>query len=331
MNQSKKKTKIAANVGKKGSQEVAPPSKKSKYLHITIEFLRHEVLTFIAIAFWFLLSNIPLIAAFAISFSAYWESSVLQAAPYFAKHPWRTFFTVLVLLGVIPFFKGFVKALAKKVENLFFELFGLKNEPAPNALTEESVVNSPTQLALSAGLLSFSDHIGKKLKTEDWDQCRNNIKHAKDIRIMGATGWDTFGSPQSPLYKTLAISKADVKILLLRDDPNNNVVKVRSQELNYNTSIYVSDIQKSLLRLKDLKAANSARKIEVRLYSSPLIWKMVICNTYMWLQHYWPNRNVEDTPLYTFFSDGGETPSSLFHPFYSEWQKQWDSAAVYSL
>lgn len=321
---------MATKKNKSRGANKSNPNKKSIGLiaawNFCIEFIRHEVLTLFGKLVWFLILNFTLLVALVISAKEFWANFVTDTASLIAQHPWIATISVLVLVLITPLVRGFIKFLLAQ----FLKLFAPHDASGNIVATTPDALQSK-DLALSAGLTSFSPHLTKKDKRLDWDECRNKIKVAKDLRIMGANGWDTFGSPSSPLHRTLTSFKGDLKILLLSDNPHAEAVRERVQDLNRNADSYVQQIQDSLNFLKNLKTIDSKRQIEVRLYESPLNWKMIICNEYMWLQHYWPDRDIENTPVYAFFSDGGSAPSSLFHPFHGEWKKQWASAKPYAL
>lgn len=308
-------------------------SDKKGYGHIVIEFMRHEFLNLVAKALSFLFTNITAIYAAFLTFQTLWEFYSKKVGAYFLLHPDRLIISILILLFVTPYARGGLKAILKLANTSVLKLFDnthseLEEQKKIAIVTEDG----PVDLARFAGLSSFSDHKSQKDKNLDWGECKKNIASAKDLRIMGATGWATFGDVGTPLHDVVKKFKGELKILLLCNDASADVLLSRAAATNKDPTKYHLEIEKSLAMLRKLKIDFPKRTIEVKLYKKPLIWKMIICNSYMWLQHYWEiEDDVENTPVYTFYSDGGERKTSLFHPFYEEWKKQWEDADYYDL
>jgi hypothetical protein len=299
------------------------PGKKGIFSHIAEEFARHEVLVAIST---FLFSPFTIISAI-ISVYSLWELTLPKIAAYLVAHPTRALIALIFFALLAPFINGGVRAIFRLCWGWIKRLFSPKGEAIQANNSEPA--NDHKALALYAGISSFSPHATKKDKREDWQQCRQQIESAKDLRIMGATGWDTFASPEAPLHSLIKKFKGDIKILML-DKNAQAVIENRALELSRAHRDYSEEIEKSIAFLTALKKTKTDFQIEVRMYKKPLVWKMIICNSYMWLQHYWSEKNVDDSPVYTFFSDGAENPTSLFHPFYSEWQRLWTEAEPHS-
>lgn len=213
---------------------------------------------------------------------------------YIAHHPVRTS-VALILLGL-------VSALGYRAWKIVREYVRLRE-----------IVNQ-------AGLSGYWAHSTPDEKAADWTSCANEIGNSQtnDLRILGATGWETFGSPQSPLHKTLKDFHGEIKILLI--SPDCDTFKERARALHINEADYAQEIQDSIAYCAQLKKLG--KSITVKQYKQTPIWKMIFTNNYLWLQYYHPSKHVDNTPVYTFFSNKSHT--SLYHPLIDVFRKRWD-------
>ncbi len=176
------------------------------------------------------------------------------------------------------------------------------------------------EILASAGLSGFWKHQTNEEKKADWESCAKQIgSHASgDIRILGVTGWQTFGSPESPLHRVLRGFQGEIKILLIK--PRCKAFSTRARSINENEDAYEREIEKSLAFCKELAAAG--KSIWVKQYTQPPIWKMIFTNQYLWLQYYKPTVHVDNTPVYTLFANREGT--SLYYPLTDVFRKRWD-------
>jgi len=177
------------------------------------------------------------------------------------------------------------------------------------------------------GLREFSPHVKALDKTKDWDGCCKEISSSKpnSIQILGATGWDTFGSAQSPLHKLLLDFNGHIRILLLKEGQDG--FKKRTNDLKRNETHYKTQIIDTLEFCKDLKTKYK-KNIEVRQYCEEPIWKMILTDKYLWLQYYDPDKDVEDTPVYTLQTRNPPTLSSLYYPLTRVFEKRWGESTT---
>lgn len=203
---------------------------------------------------------------------------------------------------------------------LYKVVIGLKNNKI-----ETSALSVHQKLNEYIGASGFSPNHNLSETKRNWAECVGKIKatKAKDLRIMGATGYKTFGEKDSPLYTFLEKYDGEVKVLLIEPNANLDALISRAAQTEKTPQNYADEVTKSVERLKDL-VRNKNRKITLKLYKQTPIWKMIISNDYMWLQHYSTcSDDVHKTPVYTFYSDG-DGGTSLFHALYSVWQKRWE-------
>lgn len=285
------------------------------------ELLKHEFFTFMGKALGWLVTNYTTVLAILTAGT----TAILQLvdvganyaiASYIKGHPIRISIAAIMVALASPAIKALISLLFLWVKALI----------SSNRNKEQVVqqVSESEKLIQTTGISGFYPHSTKAEKKKDWKLCVENIKRhrATDLRIMGATGWNTFGHSEAPLYKLLEQFNGEVKILLIDPDPTSPALIQRAHETNKTPEHYAKEVRDTLSRLKDLKQ-NKGRNVSVKLYRQTPIWKMVISNDFMWLQHYCKNKDVDNSPVYTFFSDGDEG-TSLFHALYSVWLKRWE-------
>lgn len=295
-----------------------PSHNQSRAKWFAEELFKHEVFTYIGKAIHWLIANYTF--AFSFIVSAYtWllqfgeSGSTYALIQYLEKYPVRVSIAAIVVAMFSPAIKGLITSAYMWLRGKL---------PSGHADIEQE--SSEEELLVQAvGISGFYPHTSKKEKRDDWKTCVARIRghRAKDLRIMGATGWATFGAPESPLYKLLDEFDGEIKVLLMKADPSLSALVQRAKETGYKPDDYALEIRRSIDRLRQLKG--KGKNISLKCYTQMPVWKMLISNDYMWLQHYRNSRNVDDTPVYVFYSDGDEG-TSLFHALYSVWLKRWE-------
>jgi hypothetical protein len=174
------------------------------------------------------------------------------------------------------------------------------------------------RLISNFGIESFWEQAPRADQEKAWEYCRDSIAaHPSDLRIMGASGWRTFGAPNSPLHETVNNYPGAIHVLLM--DPENPHLLERANSLDARIDSYVTEIGQSINYLKTLKR-NGNRDITLKLYKQPPIWKMIVTGSFLWLQHYKQGQHVHDMPVYGFASS---TQDSLYHPLLEVFMKRW--------
>lgn len=171
------------------------------------------------------------------------------------------------------------------------------------------------------GVRLFSRHDTPELKKRDWELLKSDLKNASGehspIWVLGATGKETFSAATAPLFDLLQEYKGDIKVLLVR--PNSFAYNNRCAGLGVSSQKYLDEILDSIDYCKQLHA--KGKSIEVTLYESLPIWKMVMTTRVLWVQYYQDAKHVDDTPMYSF--KYGDHDSMLFEGFRTVFRKRW--------
>lgn len=176
------------------------------------------------------------------------------------------------------------------------------------------------EILASVGVSGFWLHSDSNDKQTNWESCKAKIlaDHPNELRILGATGWETFGRPGSPLHDVVQSFRGEIRILLIK--PKCNAFKVRARALGVKERDYEREIKNSIALCEQLR--DRGKSIVVKLYEQTPIWKMIFTDKYMWLQCYKPDQHVDNTPVYTLFANDSET--SLYFPLIDVFRKRWD-------
>lgn len=171
------------------------------------------------------------------------------------------------------------------------------------------------------GVRAFSRHDTDDAKAADWQLICNDVKTASGnqspLWILGATGKRTFGDHDAPLHAVLRKYEGPVRVLLVR--PNSFGFLHRVEKLRANSDAYIEEILDSVECCRTL--SRNGVDIEVRLYESMPIWKMLVTPQALWLQHYATSNHVDDTPAYGF--TWVHMRPTLLDGFRSVFDKRW--------
>lgn len=213
---------------------------------------------------------------------------------YFKLHPARAFITLLIFgFIVIVFIRGY-----------HFLKTAFRNR----------------EILLTVGVSGFWSHSNNDQKQANWDYCQKRISSdgARQLRILGATGWETFGKKEAPLHDLVDKFTGEIKILLLK--PGSDAVSARALSIGVNPDDYNKEINDTIYFCKQLKARG--KPITVKVYDQSPIWKTIFTENYMWLQCYKQNEHVDDTPVYMLFANKNNT--SLYYPLLNVFLKKWN-------
>ena len=169
------------------------------------------------------------------------------------------------------------------------------------------------------GALCYWPHDTDERRLKNWKNCIDEITTApaRDLKILGATGWHTFGATDSPLHQIIKEFKGEIRVLLM--DPNAQCLPGRAENVGMSQREYRNEINQTIEYCREIQRQNP--NFFLKTYSQPPIWKMVIVNQFLWLQHYTKNAHVDDTPVYGLFAD--QADSSLYYPLLNVFHKRW--------
>jgi hypothetical protein len=142
---------------------------------------------------------------------------------------------------------------------------------------------------------------------------------AKELMLMGSTGYLTFAAPEGDLHQAIQRSR-EAKILLL--DPSSEGAKKRAVSLADSSiapSGFRKQIEESIVFLKKLRA--SKRQVRLKLYQDVPLFKIGIVGDYIYMRHYHAGRDVREMPEYVFRNS--QEPGNLYLPFYQYFLSRW--------
>jgi hypothetical protein len=147
---------------------------------------------------------------------------------------------------------------------------------------------------------------------------------AKDVLIIGSTGFRTFADPRGDLHHVVQDCRM-AKIMLL--NPFGEGVKVRAQSIldpHVTPETFQEQIRKSIAFLKGLKAVK--KDVKLKLYQDAPLLKLAILDDYIWIQHYHVGVDIQRMPEYVFKHD--QNLGSLYIPFYQYFVTRWNDPNV---
>ncbi len=180
-----------------------------------------------------------------------------------------------------------------------------------------------SRMAKAAGLALVSPTIGFGVRRRI-KRLKEKQGYARDIMLIGSTGFGTFVKPEGELHQVLENCR-DAKIMLLR--PNSEGAKIRAISLHADEEtldMFNGQIKKSIDFLKDLRSKKQA--IRLKLYDTVPFLKLTILGEYLWVQHYLPGLEAEKMPKYAFRQN--QDPFGLFAPFYQFFFGEWDKPTI---
>lgn len=142
---------------------------------------------------------------------------------------------------------------------------------------------------------------------------------ARDVMIIGSTGFRTFGDPAGDLHHVIKNCR-EAKIMLL--DPFSEGAFSRAKSIDdpaITPEIFRDQIMKSIDFLKGLRAAQ--KSIRLKLYQDKPLLKMAILGDYLALKHYHAGLDVRNMPEYIFKHD--QNSGGLYLPFYQYFCSRW--------
>lgn len=225
------------------------------------------------------------------------------ALNFFTAHPLKVVlcFAFLSMVGLAAYF-------AIRYGKAFLEIF--RDFAQTHELTQR------------VGLFGFSPTAKPDAEIGDWDRLAAEITNPTNriLYVLGATGWDTFGHRKAPLFDPLGVFTGHIRIILM--DEASPHLRARAASVGMKEASYKKQIKKSIERIRELHGRG--RYIELALYDSPPNWKMIITAQFGWIQHYWRELHVADTPVYLFYATDDQ--KGLYHAFFDDFDRIWSLA-----
>ena len=147
---------------------------------------------------------------------------------------------------------------------------------------------------------------------------------ARNIMIIGSTGYRTFVHPHGDLHAVLE-NCLEAKIMLL--NPGSDAAQARAKAIlgpDITLESFQEQVGKCIEFLRQLRAAQ--KSIQLKLYSDPPHVKLTIMGDYSWLQHYHPSRDVHVMPECVFKHTRDDL--GLYAMFYQYFIKRWESPEI---
>lgn len=147
---------------------------------------------------------------------------------------------------------------------------------------------------------------------------------ARDIMIIGSTGFNTFVNPTGDLYHVV-LNCREAKIMLL--NPYGEGAKIRASSIldpDVTLEKFREQICRSIDVLKGLKAVQ--KNIKLKLYRDTPFLKLAMLGDYIWIKHYNAGIDIKVEPEYVFAHK--QNPHSLYLPFYQYLLIRWNNTDI---
>ena len=143
---------------------------------------------------------------------------------------------------------------------------------------------------------------------------------AKDVLVIGSTGFRTFVDPKGDLHQVIQNCRK-AKIMLL--NPFGVGAQTRAKSIldpQVTPETFQEQIKKSIDFLKGLKAVK--KEVKLKLYPDAPLLKLAVLDDYIWIQHYHAGLDVQRMSEYVFKHD--HNLGSLYIPFYQYFMTRWN-------
>lgn len=176
------------------------------------------------------------------------------------------------------------------------------------------------RMAKSAGLVQATRFRGTFLFKRRVRHMKKKLGFAREIMIIGSTGYRSFVEQQGDLHEAVQNSR-DAKIMLLDPLKYGAIARARSiPDPEITPEVIREQIIKSIDFLKTLRAAQ--KTVTLKLYPDMPLLKLAILGDYAFIRHYHTGLNVRHMPEFTFKNehDHGGLYLPMYRYFLSKWQ-----------
>ncbi|MBL4665320.1 MAG: hypothetical protein JKY23_05150 [Nitrospinaceae bacterium] len=166
-----------------------------------------------------------------------------------------------------------------------------------------TILRRYANMARVAGLCNLLEDMGSCSQSEvDRFKCdvQKSCKSRNEISIISATGFSTFGRPESLLQDTLESIRERINVFLLDPDITCDATRLRAVCRSDITREEVrKDIVESISYLKKIK---DTKQIEVNVYLYKCYPSIGVISSgeYVWTQFYGKGEHVDKSPVYGF-------------------------------
>ena len=177
-----------------------------------------------------------------------------------------------------------------------------------------------SNMAKKAGLVLVSP-TRNFLEKRKMRTMKERVGFARDVRVIGSTGFRTFVDPKGDLHQVIQNCR-EAKIMFL--NPYSDAASARARSIlspEITPERLREQIKKSIDFLKGLKAVQ--KNIKLKLYEDLPLLKLAIIGDYIWMQHYHAGLDVHGMPEYVFKHD--QNTGSLYIPFYQYFMTRWNA------
>lgn len=147
---------------------------------------------------------------------------------------------------------------------------------------------------------------------------------ARDVMIIGSTGFRTFVDPKGDLHTVIQQCR-EARIMLLNPESEGAGSRAKSiLDPGITHESLRKQITKSIEFLKGFKAVQ--RNVQLKLYPDAPLFKLAILGEFVWAQHYHAGLDVQVMPEYLFAHD--QKPGGLYTPLYQYFMTRWRNTAI---
>ncbi len=180
------------------------------------------------------------------------------------------------------------------------------------------------RMAKSAGLVQATPRRGTFMFKRRIRHMKERLGFARDIMIIGSTGYHSFVEPAGDLYEAVRNCR-EAKIMLIDPLKPGAIVRARSiPDPEITPEVIREQIVRSIDYLKDLKAAQ--KNVRLKLYPDLPLLKMAILGDYAFIRHYHTGVNVRLMPEFAFKNE--QNHGGLYLPMYRYFCSKWQDPAI---
>lgn len=176
------------------------------------------------------------------------------------------------------------------------------------------------RMATWAGLVSFTPAYRKRTQ-KPMRKLNTKFGRGRVVKVLGSSGYATFADQVGGLSDLLG-NCLGAQILLM--NPFSSEASRRIQgvaDLHLTRQGFREEVMQSIQLLKRLKAMG--KNVKLKLYSEPPLFKLVMLDDYLWLQHYHSDLDVQSMPEFVFQDHPNH--HGLYTAIYQYFDQKWEN------